>query len=75
MGATRWRDRGIDDNGREIWIEKRDHLGRRRVWYLAQTNRHGPNGKYTRFEDRGLAGHIGETVDHLPMWEPIRLPP
>ncbi len=68
-------ERDFDNNDREIWVEKRDSHGRRLVWYLAQTDRHGPNGKYTRYEYRGLGGNIGETVDHLPTRESGRAPP
>ncbi len=68
-------ERDFDNNDREIWVEKRDSHGRRLVWYLAQTYRHGPNGKYTRYEYRGLAGNIGETVDQLPTRESGRAPP
>ncbi len=68
-------ERDFDNNDREIWVEKRDSNGRRLVWYLAQTYRGKPNGKYTRYEYRGLAGNIGSTVDNLPTHESDRAPP
>ncbi len=68
-------EQDFDPNGREIWVEKRDDHGRRLVWYLAQSNRLGPNGKYTRYEYRGLAGNIGSTVDSLPTNGSGRAPP
>ncbi len=67
-------ERSVDNNGRQIWIEKRDSNGRL-VWYLAQTYRGQPNGKYTRYEYRGLGGNVGTTVDHLPTRESGRAPP
>lgn len=63
-------ERDVDANGREIFVEKRNSKGRRLIWYLAQRNKHGPTGKYTRFVFNGFA-NMGETVDSLPepIWE------
>ncbi len=51
-------------------MKKRDERGRRLVWYLAQTNRSGPNGKYTRYEDRGLVT-FGEVSWNRPLIQRI----
>ncbi len=63
-------ERDVDPNGREIFVEKRNSKSRPVIWYLAQRNKHGPTGKYTRFVYNGFA-NMGETVDSLPgtVWE------
>jgi hypothetical protein len=45
-------ERDLDDDGREIFVEQRDAKGRHTVWYRPLTDRHGPTGKWERFEHR-----------------------
>ena len=67
-------ERDSDRNGREIWVEARDYHGRPLVWYLAETNRRIPTGKYTRYEQMA-AGKFATSVDALPTKGSERAPP